>query len=77
MAAIMKTKSPKEQKALGKETKGFTNDIWDTVKYQIVVRGNMLKFTQCDIAPHDKFIYPEGMPSGRDGIVSLKEVGPE
>ncbi|KFA48255.1 hypothetical protein S40293_07374 [Stachybotrys chartarum IBT 40293] len=45
-ALIMATASPKERKALGKLTVGFTNESWDLVKIQVVEAGNMAKFRQ-------------------------------
>lgn len=43
---IMKTKSPKEQKALGREVKNFDSKEWDDVKYDVVKRGVYEKFQQ-------------------------------
>ncbi|VUC25128.1 unnamed protein product [Clonostachys rosea] len=43
---ILASDSPKEQKALGKGTLGFTNESWDQVKRQVVEEGNMAKFGQ-------------------------------
>ena len=46
MARIMATKSPKEQKALGKLTVGFEDESWDKIKSEVVEAGNMAKFGQ-------------------------------
>lgn len=43
---IMDTTHPDEQKALGREIKPWIQEKWDAVKYQIVVGGNILKFSQ-------------------------------
>lgn len=43
---IMKTSSPKEQKDLGRKVKEFDKEQWDKVKYNVVLTGNMEKFTQ-------------------------------
>lgn len=43
----MTTKSPREQKNLGRLVKDFDQAIWDENAQEIVYRGNMLKFTQC------------------------------
>ncbi len=43
---IMNAKSPMEMKALGREVRGFREDIWVTNRYRIVVEGNYHKFTQ-------------------------------
>jgi ribA/ribD-fused uncharacterized protein len=45
-AKIIDAKTSKAQKALGRDLKGFSEKIWDTVKCGIVERGNYLKFTQ-------------------------------
>ncbi|KAI4754995.1 hypothetical protein E4T52_13735 [Aureobasidium sp. EXF-3400] len=45
-AKIIDAKTSKAQKALGRDLKGFSDKIWDTVKLGIVERGNYLKFTQ-------------------------------
>uniref|UniRef100_A0A7S4NKS3 NADAR domain-containing protein n=1 Tax=Paramoeba aestuarina TaxID=180227 RepID=A0A7S4NKS3_9EUKA len=43
---IMKTHSPKEQKALGRQVRGFKNKVWNNNKEAIVTQGNYLKFSQ-------------------------------
>ena len=43
---IIKAKSPTEAKQLGRQVKGFKNNIWLTHRYEIVKQGNLLKFTQ-------------------------------
>ena len=43
---IMRTKSPKEQQALGREVKNFNEEDWNAVARQIVYKGNEAKFTQ-------------------------------
>jgi len=45
-ALIMETKHPREQKRLGRSTKNYNEAKWDKVKYDIVFRGNVMKFTQ-------------------------------
>ncbi|MDR1340088.1 MAG: NADAR family protein [Prevotellaceae bacterium] len=45
-ALIMKSRDPKEMKALGKKVKNFDQAIWDRVKYSIVLNGNYYKFSQ-------------------------------
>ncbi|MCL1994501.1 MAG: NADAR family protein [Spirochaetes bacterium] len=44
--AIMKSKDPKEMKALGKKVKNFDQTAWDKAKYSIVLNGNYYKFSQ-------------------------------
>ena len=43
---IIKAKSPKEYKALGRKVKNFNRKKWDEKKLNIVFKGNMLKFSQ-------------------------------
>lgn len=43
---IMETRSPKEQKALGRKIQGFDKSIWDKNSLAIVYRGNFEKFSQ-------------------------------
>lgn len=43
---IMATQNPRQQKALGRKIKNFTDEVWDKYKFQVVVNGNYLKFSQ-------------------------------
>ena len=43
---IMKTKSPKEQKALGRNVSRFDKEVWEHVARNIVFDSNLYKFTQ-------------------------------
>ena len=43
---IMTSKQPKEIKALGREIGNFEQSKWDGHKYQIVLNGNIAKFSQ-------------------------------
>ena len=43
---ILKNNNPKEIKALGRKVIGFNQNIWDFYKYNIVLFGNILKFSQ-------------------------------
>lgn len=43
---ILKSKTPKEQKDLGRKIRNFNQNVWDANKVQIVYNGNYLKFTQ-------------------------------
>jgi ribA/ribD-fused uncharacterized protein len=47
---ILKAKTPKTAKALGRKVTGFKPEIWDTYKTRIVLEGNILKFSQNKIA---------------------------
>ncbi|MBK1894782.1 NADAR family protein [Chryseobacterium paridis] len=43
---IIEINDPKEAKSLGRKIKNFDHQIWDERKYEIVKRGNLLKFSQ-------------------------------
>jgi ribA/ribD-fused uncharacterized protein len=43
---VMKTKSPREQKELGRMVKNFDSNRWNKVCSGIVYKGNLAKFTQ-------------------------------
>jgi len=47
-AQILIAKTSKDQKALGRSVKPFSDAVWDPVKFGIVERGNYLKFSQND-----------------------------
>lgn len=44
--ATMATISPRKQKQLGRDVRGFDVDAWNKIKLDVVERGNYLKFTQ-------------------------------
>jgi len=43
---ILNSNSPNQAKSLGRKVKNFDPKIWDEHKYEIVKRGNLLKFSQ-------------------------------
>ena len=67
---VMNTKNPKEQKQIGRNVKGFKDDIWIKYCRKIVYDANMAKFQQnpemkkelmatgdtelCEASPYDK-----------------------
>lgn len=46
LQAILEAGHPKEMKALGRAVRGFQKDVWDAQCYDIVLRGNLAKFSQ-------------------------------
>lgn len=44
--AVMEEKNPSNQKAIGRTIKGYDDEIWNEVKFDIVCRANYFKFTQ-------------------------------
>ena len=45
---IMKEQSPRYQKALGREVSDYDDDVWNKHKFDIVVDGNVIKFSQSE-----------------------------
>ncbi|HTF98858.1 MAG TPA: NADAR family protein [Cellvibrio sp.] len=43
---IIEAETPDEAKSLGRKVKGFLSDIWDEKRFDIVVKGNLAKFSQ-------------------------------
>jgi len=43
---IMASQSPAEQKAIGRQVKGFDKDVWEKDAKRIVKEGNVAKFSQ-------------------------------
>ena len=43
---IMEAREPKAMKAFGRAVKNFDKEIWDAACYELVLRGNMAKFSQ-------------------------------
>ena len=43
---ILRSKKPKEQKALGRKVKGFTEAVWQANMFDIVYKANLAKFSQ-------------------------------
>lgn len=74
---ILKTNDPKKQKALGKQVKGFNESTWNQHKFNIVVNGNLFKFSQNEdlkkqlLETGDKILV-EGSPYDKIWGVGLK-----
>ncbi|KAI9653903.1 MAG: hypothetical protein M1831_005588 [Alyxoria varia] len=74
-SAILRAKSPKDQKRLGRKVKGFSEEAWDRVKFDVVVRANMLKFSQRNAKETDANVYPpEGFQPGEYDVVMLRDL---
>lgn len=43
---ILNSNCPKEAKKLGRKVKGYNENVWASLRYDIVVQGNFLKFSQ-------------------------------
>jgi ribA/ribD-fused uncharacterized protein len=46
LQAILLTKSPRAAKAIGREVVNYNDKVWSEKRYQIIVDGNIQKFTQ-------------------------------
>jgi len=84
LARIMACDDPKQIKALGRRVTGFSAERWSAAAYDIVVRGNRLKFSQdpelrrallatgdtllVEAAPYDR-IWGIGITAGRASVV--------
>lgn len=80
---IMKATDPKIIKALGRKVANFNQQVWDEVKYTIVLTGNWYKFSQnkelrdyllstkdailAEASPYDK-IWGIGMSEKEEGV---------
>lgn len=52
--AILATSSPREQKMLGRKVSNYSAEIWEPKRYDVVLQGNMLKFSQAATTFPDK-----------------------
>lgn len=43
---LLKGKNPKTAKALGRKVKNYDDKVWDEKRYDVMVKANMLKYTQ-------------------------------
>lgn len=43
---IMQSNHPKEYKQLGRQVKNFNEAVWESSRYDIVLKGNLAKFSQ-------------------------------
>jgi hypothetical protein len=83
LSKILKSKTPKEAKDLGRQVNNFSEDVWKLKSYSIVLEGNLLKFDQnpelkeyllgtgdsifVEASPYDK-IWGIGMKQDDEGI---------
>lgn len=83
---ILKTNDVKKQKAIGRKVKNFKQEDWDRKKFDIIVKGNLLKFSQnedikeelvsnnkilVEASPYDR-IYGIGLKYDNDLILDEK-----
>jgi len=46
---VLKTKSPREQKALGRKVRNYDNAVWEQQRFQILYEGCLAKFRQDEV----------------------------
>lgn len=63
LSEILKSDNPEKIKKLGREIKGFNHELWDKNKYNIVIEGNLLKFSQ------DEYLKKILLETGRKVLV--------
>jgi len=56
---VLLCKNPRAQKAIGRTIKGYNDEEWNKVKFDIVVENNILKFSQ-NPAWKELLIYTDG-----------------
>jgi len=59
MAAVLKEKNPRNQKAIGRTIKNYDDKVWNEVKFDIVKSGNVQKFSS-DSKLKELLIYTDG-----------------
>ena len=88
LQAILQADTPEEAKQLGRKVKGFDQQVWMDHRFEIVVKGNLLKFSQnehlkdflvntgnrilVEASPTDR-IWGIGMQQDEPGIESPKK----
>ena len=81
LKSILKTSDPREIKALGRKVKNFDAKIWDKKKLDVVIEGNLAKFSQDPklfdfiIETKDKILV-EASPYDRIWGIGMKEDHP-
>lgn len=71
---ILASDSPRRHKVLGRQVKGFTDEKWHEVSYQIVLNANLLKFRQGVALEADAFVYPLESRTLDQNRVTLREL---
>lgn len=72
---ILNELDPREHKKLGRMIKGFTKHKWDEVKFDVVVKANMLKFTQAKALEEDELVRDIlGQARGQEEPPSLRSL---
>lgn len=75
---ILHEDDPEKIKELGREAKGFDQELWNKSKFEIVVKGNLAKFEQnsdlCDFLKNTKSrVLVEASPYDRIWGIGMRE----
>ena len=78
---IMCADEPREYKELGREVSGFDKEVWDKHKTQIVLNGNILKFSQNEellkfLKGTNNAVLVEASPYDRIWGIGMRESNP-
>lgn len=46
MRILFEGSNPKQAKSLGRKVKGYSDEVWDKMRYKVMVRANLLKYLQ-------------------------------
>ena len=46
MRILFEGKNPKQAKSLGRKVKGYSDEVWDKMRYKVMLRANLLKYLQ-------------------------------
>jgi hypothetical protein len=46
MRILFEGKNPKQAKSLGRKVKGYNDEVWNKMRYKVMLRANLLKYLQ-------------------------------
>ena len=46
MRILFEGKDPKQAKSLGRKVKGYNDEVWNKMRYKVMLRANLLKYLQ-------------------------------
>lgn len=46
MRILFEGKNPKQAKTLGRKVKGYNDEVWNKMRYKVMLRANLLKYLQ-------------------------------
>lgn len=81
-AKIMNASDPKEQKSLGRQVRGFNEQKWAEVRYEIVLKGTLEKYRQNQhllerlLAVPDEITFVEASPEDKVWGIGMRRSDP-